>query len=99
MMMIKTLILIIIMIIIIIIIIIMNIIKTYVSDCPFLLLYVKLSRGPPQNFTDHMFYMTGIPSFLFLEKQNNFNECKKKKNKIFVGCILLGICVFSLGHT
>ena len=40
-----------------IIIIIMNIIKTYVSDCPFTLLFVKLSRGPPQNFTDHMLYM------------------------------------------
>jgi len=44
--------------IIVIIITIMNIIKTYVSDCPFRLLFVKLSRGPLQNFTDHMLYMT-----------------------------------------
>jgi hypothetical protein len=49
-----------ILIIMIIIIIIMDIIKTYVPDCSFRLLFVKLSRGPPQNFTDHMLYMTGL---------------------------------------
>ena len=50
---------------IVIIITIMNIIKTYVSDCPFILLFVKLSRGPLQNFTGHMLSMTGLFLYYF----------------------------------
>ena len=46
--------------IIVIIITIMNIIKTYVSECPFRLLLAKLSRGPLHNFTEFMLYTTEL---------------------------------------